>query len=114
MNRARALKCRRARKVQTVRHQHPKHQHKRKREEEQEDFSLMNHLTYLANVVQYYENSPNEKSDTEKRPKEVWQGACPDTGAQKTVIGDRQAEHTASTLGVNSKSSLLGRYSDLA
>lgn len=66
MNRARALKCRRAMKVQTVRHQHPKHQHKRNREAEQEVSSVMNHLTYLANVVEYYENSPNEKSDTEK------------------------------------------------
>lgn len=62
-NRARALNYRRARKVQAVRHQPPKHQLNKRREPEHEVFSVAAHLTFLGNVVNYYENSPNRVSD---------------------------------------------------
>lgn len=87
-NRANALKDRKARKVRSFRRKPARHQ--RKKDPEQEVFSVLGHLTFLGNVVHYYENSPNKIYKSDKRSREVRQGACLDTGAQKTVIGERQ------------------------
>lgn len=101
-NRANVLRSRRARKVQKVRHQPAKHQ--LKTEPEKEVFSVQGHLTFLANIVQYYENSPNKQfKRPEKRPKDIWQGACLDAGAQRIVIGERQARAYCKYVGCKFK-----------
>lgn len=64
---------------------------------------MQGHLKFLANVVEYYENSPTKNFKSEKRPREIWQGACLDTGSQRTVIGERQARAYCKYIGCKFK-----------
>lgn len=97
------LHCRIARKIKTVRHQPPTHQLKENRESDEEVFSVNSHVTYLVKMVHYFEKSQNKKVNTKNKPREVWQGAFLDTGAQKTVIGERQARAYCKFVGCKFK-----------